>query len=415
MSRVPRYRLHKASGRALVEINGRKYYLGKHGTSESLERYAKLIEFLASDPDEEPEPGQFDQSLTVATLAAKFLEHAKTEHYARADGTIAVEYKAVKRAVGFAVSTHAATLANQYGPVALKNTRKLMMSQGICREKINQHVSRIRRMFKWGVGAELIPVETWQALLSVEGLRKGAAGTHDAPPVTQVPVERVEAIENHVLPQVWVIVQFALWTGCRVGEACRVKMSEIDTSHEIWEFRPSRHKNAHRSIERVIFLGPHARKLIEHWKRDNPNEYLWQPTEARKLWEESRKRDNGRKKKPAKKRKSRELGEHYTPQSLTKAIVRGCERAFGMPDELRKIPKTLDPDERRKRLDAAAAWRAKHAWAARQLRHTAATKIRAAYGIEAARIILGHTSISTTEIYAERDREKAREVMTNLG
>jgi len=29
--RVPKYRLHKASGQALVQIDGRRIYLGKHG------------------------------------------------------------------------------------------------------------------------------------------------------------------------------------------------------------------------------------------------------------------------------------------------------------------------------------------------------------------------------------------------
>ncbi len=46
---------------------------------------------------------------------------------------------------------------------------------------------------------------------------------------------------------------------------------------------------------------------------------------------------------------------------------------------------------------------------------TAGTKIRAAYGIEAARVILGHASVGTSEIYAEIDREKAKEIMKKLG
>ena len=33
--RNPSYRLHKPSGQAVVTLNGRDYYLGKHGTAES--------------------------------------------------------------------------------------------------------------------------------------------------------------------------------------------------------------------------------------------------------------------------------------------------------------------------------------------------------------------------------------------
>jgi integrase len=49
------------------------------------------------------------------------------------------------------------------------------------------------------------------------------------------------------------------------------------------------------------------------------------------------------------------------------------------------------------------------------LRHAAATRIRAEYGIEAARIILGHSSAVTSEIYAEIDREKAKQIAAHLG
>ena len=41
--RIPKYRLHKASGQALVQIGGLRTYLGKHGTQESRERYRRLI------------------------------------------------------------------------------------------------------------------------------------------------------------------------------------------------------------------------------------------------------------------------------------------------------------------------------------------------------------------------------------
>ncbi len=37
--RPPKYRLHKGSGQALVQINGKRIYLGKFGTEESKEEY----------------------------------------------------------------------------------------------------------------------------------------------------------------------------------------------------------------------------------------------------------------------------------------------------------------------------------------------------------------------------------------
>ncbi len=41
------------------------------------------------------------------------------------------------------------------------------------------------------------------------------------------------------------------------------------------------------------------------------------------------------------------------------------------------------------------------------IRHTAATELRARHGVEAARTILGHSKVETTQIYAERDLSQA--------
>ena len=54
-------------------------------------------------------------------------------------------------------------------------------------------------------------------------------------------------------------------------------------------------------------------------------------------------------------------------------------------------------------------------WHPHQLRHTAATAIRARYGVEAARAVLGHARVATTELYAERDRQMAIRVAGEMG
>src|SRR5690606_36866211 len=47
--RIPSYRLHKPSGKAVVRLNGRDFCLGDHGTPESREAYDRLIaEWLGS-------------------------------------------------------------------------------------------------------------------------------------------------------------------------------------------------------------------------------------------------------------------------------------------------------------------------------------------------------------------------------
>jgi hypothetical protein len=71
----------------------------------------------------------------------------------------------------------------------------------------------------------------------------------------------------------------------------------------------------------------------------------------------------------------------------------------------------LTPDEKAE----IKAWRREHSWHPNQLRHNAATRLRKEFGVELARIILGHATAFTTEIYAEADRAQAMEVIAKVG
>ena len=61
------------------------------------------------------------------------------------------------------------------------------------------------------------------------------------------------------------------------------------------------------------------------------------------------------------------------------------------------------------------AFRAANRWHPHQLRHTAATELRRRFGIEAARVVLGHRSAAITEVYAEIDQGKAAAIMGEVG
>jgi hypothetical protein len=54
-------------------------------------------------------------------------------------------------------------------------------------------------------------------------------------------------------------------------------------------------------------------------------------------------------------------------------------------------------------------------WNPNRLRHNAGTSLRKEYGVELTRIILGHATAFTTEIYAEADRQQAMEVIGKVG
>jgi len=65
--------------------------------------------------------------------------------------------------------------------------------------------------------------------------------------------------------------------------------------------------------------------------------------------------------------------------------------------------------------DRLKQWQAANRWSPNKLRHAAATRIQKGFGLEAAQIMLVHSQENVTEIYAERDCSKAREVAAKIG
>jgi site-specific recombinase XerC len=56
-----------------------------------------------------------------------------------------------------------------------------------------------------------------------------------------------------------------------------------------------------------------------------------------------------------------------------------------------------------------------YCWHPHQLRHNAGTKLRKEYGLEAAQVILGHRTLTVTQVYAERNVEAAQRIMLQVG
>jgi site-specific recombinase XerD len=61
------------------------------------------------------------------------------------------------------------------------------------------------------------------------------------------------------------------------------------------------------------------------------------------------------------------------------------------------------------------AWRAAHRWHPNQLRHTAATYIQKLYDVEVAQAALGHSEVTTTQIYAQKMLKAAQDAMREFG
>lgn len=54
-------------------------------------------------------------------------------------------------------------------------------------------------------------------------------------------------------------------------------------------------------------------------------------------------------------------------------------------------------------------------WSPNRLRHSFATRVRKAHGLEAAQVLLGHAKADVTQVYAERDLARAEAVALEIG
>lgn len=391
--KVPSYSLHKPSGRAVVKIKGRSIYLGTYGSEESRENYARIIaDLLAGRPVEKPQPVQTDRaaamraSFLVADLAARFQKHA--DGYYRKNGRPTSEPAAIRCALKFLTANHAELPAVDFSIGDLKVIRQAMVEAGHCRGSVNKNVRRIRLAFTWAATEELVPPAVPQALSLLPGLKAGRTEAKESKPVEPVDVEIVEKTIENVNSVVADMVRLQLLTGMRPDEVCTVRPVDIDRSGGVWEYHVQGHKTEHHGKKRTVFIGPAGQEILTPYLLRPDEEFCFRPIRHTPV--------------PRAKRR-------YRVDSYRQAIERGCDRAFPHPKLCCKKSLTARESAELK------AWRKQHRWTPNRLRHTAATSIRQRFGLEAAQVILGHSKADVTQIYAERDTSKGREVAAMIG
>jgi len=412
----PNYRFDKSSGRAFVELDGRRVYLGAHGTQASRDRYDSVVGEWIANGRRLPARVAAEAETTVAIVVAAFWRHAQA-YYREPDGTPAGELSNFKDALRPLLRLYATTAATEFGPLALKALMDEMVRLKWSRTHVNRQAARVRHVFKWAVAQELIPASIHHALQAVTGLRRGRTEARESEPVKPVPDAHVAAIKDYVGRQVWAMVELQLLTGMRPGEVVIMRGRDVDTTAKLWTYKPHYHKTEHHGIDRSVYLGPKAQAVLAPFFRPNVSEYLFSPKDAEAERYAARKTHRRAPLEPP--TTSRRVRDRYDVNSYRTAIQRACDKAFPPPPALARGEKESDvrwilrltPAER----VALARWREQHRWAPGQLRHNAATAIRRGYGLDAAQVILGHTTAATTEIYAERDGKLAERIMSEIG
>jgi integrase len=405
----------------VVWLDGHDVYLGLHAKPESRQKYDRLIaEWLANGRRQAP----VSQQAQMVDLLAAFTGHAQT-YYSGSR-----EFRNFLLAMRPVRSLYGHTPVAEFSPLALRAVRQKFIEGGWCRTYINHQVNRVRHIVKWGVGMGLAPAAVLDALRAVEPLRKNRdANVRESVPVRPVDMEAFEATLNHLRKPLQAAVLMQLHTGARPNEVLSIRPGDVDRSSEVWVYQPNKHKTEHHGHERIIYIGPKAQEVLKPFLLRPTDAFCFSPAEAEKERREQASDDRLRGgtplscgNRPGTNRKAhpqRAPGARYTVDSYGKAIAVACKRAFPPPPPLgrhdsestKAWTERLTPQQRGELRD----WRKRHRWHPHQLRHTAATIIRQEFGVEMARIILGHRSVGVTELYAERDLESAREAVRKIG
>ncbi len=387
-SRIPNSTQHKASGQAVVRLNGKDHYLGRFGTADAQTAYERLIAEWLANGRHFPVASATDEALTVEETLARYWAFAE-QHY-RKDGEPTRELDNIRYALRLVRALYGNTAADQFGPLALKALRAKMIDAGLSRKLINQRIGKIKRVFRWAVSEQLVPPSIYQALATVDGLQRGRTDARETEPVGPVGDAVIETTLRFLSPVVADMVRLQRLTGTRPSEVCVIRPCDVDRTGDVWVYHPASHKTEHHGRKRTIFIGPRAQEILLPYLLRDSKAFCFSPADNVARSRAKRRDERKTKVQPSqlnrrKKSPKRKPGERYNRNAYLHAVHRACRKA-GIPT-----------------------------WAPNQLRHSTGTDLRTRYGLEAAQVVLGHSKADVTQIYAERDLAKAAAIMREVG
>lgn len=305
-------------------------------------------------------------SLTISQLCDMYLDWARS--YYRKHGQPTRTAENIRDAMRELRSVCGSELVSDFSSKRLRDVQRAMAESGrLTAGTVNDRVKWIKAMFDWAEREEIEGVDellTWK-LSRVRSIQPGRFGTKESKGVSPVDWETVCSTLAHAPTKLYTMVEVQWHTGMRPGEVVQLCHSAINTDGDPWIYVPPSHKTEHHQRVRLIPLGPMAQSALRTWMERVPREkdWLFEGLECGR-WP---------------------TGKPMKRLSYAQAIRRVNER-HGIPH-----------------------------WHPNQIRHAVATHLEQTAGIEAARVILGHASATTTRIYAEVDKRKAIELMRELG
>lgn len=383
---TPTYLRHSSSGQARIRYpGGATRNLGPYGSQESYREFDRLVaEWHASGGNSEPTP---TLDPTVSQVISGWLEAAELD-YAETSREISHFENVLKH------------LRQLYGEAQAKDFRAkqlesfrdyLVREIGWSPPTTARQVVRVRTVWRWAEKEGMVPAGSWEHLRTVRATpRQGVERREPTPPTFEQVLAAIKFLRRPV--RAMVLVQW--WAGMRPGEAMSMRPADLDRESipGVWVYQPATHKNAWRpgrKDERIV-LGPKAQAVIAQLIRwEEPDAPIFRPEDAiaEQLAARSANRTGPGRKKEKKVRRShrRTIGGCYSSETYSRALARACQQATIFP------------------------------FTAYDLRHAAKMRLDRVAGTEAARTVLRHKHINTTQLYGTRDVAAAVETMRQFG
>lgn len=398
---IPQIHRRKDRNLAFILIEGKKHYVGTwNDNGIAPEAEANRLRIWHEYQAEKGTHHSRRTSITVAVLINRFLEHAKQVYvkHSRLTGT----YKRFVGVVRPLFQLYADTPVTDFTPLALKALRNSMVESGkACRDTINKRINCIREMFRWGVENEMLPETTWRALTAVMSLKAGRTTAVDHPDVEPVPIDVVMRTLPYLPPAIADMVRIQLRTGMRPSEVCNLRPCDIYKEGDtfpanyaylqkelggVWIYIPSEHKTEHHEgKKRWVPLGFKCQEILTPYLAERElTEFIFSPEKERAIRSALARAKRKTKTPPVDNRK---YSEKYSSRLYYSAIQRAVAK--------------------HNRQAAKSGTEPLPHWFPYQLRHTKATEMRANGEIETTQIMLGHSNINMTEIYAKKNKDLA--------
>lgn len=395
-SSKPNYVYH-VSGQARVYLDGRYFYLGEYDSPESharffalCDQYSKNGQSIPEEVDTSPDP---NSEITVRCVTASYRAFAGNRY--SHDPNRLARFENLCDTIDDEYADHP---AKEFGPRKLEAIRDLLIAttnrrgQHNTRTYINGQVSDIVRIFAKAVSRELIPIEVVLALKTLDPLIDGESAATESDPVQPVSLESVRLTAVHLSPPLRTMVLLQVATGMRPSELFRMCPCHIETTtDDEWIYRPPKHKTTHKKKTRAIPIVGHARKALESYVTGRPvDQFCFMPEESAQWYRDQR------------------SAKRTTP--LNQGDRPGYGKATRDPSKpKRKYNPQFTKDSYARAIKRAAEKAGVGHWFPYQLRHTNASAVCDALGIEFTQALLGHSKQAMAEHYARTSLRRATE------